>query len=163
MAWSFVNERITKTLIPVYPGASTVAGFINSSDIGNLCITSSNNGVLPVGTTADFTKNILGIISVVPTATTPGSTVPFYVAPILPGEQIKANFSTTYSTSLPASTDIGKYVGFSNTTTVAGGVLSIGTLSNVKGTTNGAFFRINRVDSDRRELVGIINSSHLSI
>jgi hypothetical protein len=160
------GERAVKDLIAILPGASTVTGFVSSSDIGKLVVASSNNAVLALGTTAD-TNVFLGIVASVPTATTPASTVPFYIEPIIPGQLYEADFSTTYSTVLPATTDLGRYVGMPNTTTVAGGsYLDMDKLGAV-GTTSGNFFKIGLPPStsmvDRRVVVGTFNSSHIGI
>lgn len=158
-------DKGVKNLIAVLPGASTVTGFVSSSDVGKLVQASSNCGVLLLGSTADLTtQSILGIIAAVPTATTPASTVPFYIEPIQRGQLYEGDFSTTYSTALPATTDIGKYIGVSNTTTVAGGsYLSMAGIGNAAGTTSGDFFRISGMDLTRRVLFGTFNSSHLAI
>lgn len=149
-------------LIAVLPGASTVTGFIGSSDIGKLVVASSNNGVLAVGTTADAGALFMGIVAAVPVATTPASTQPFYIRPILRGNRYEGEFSTSASTALPATTDIGKYVGLTNTTTVAGAKLSMGTIGNAPGTTSGCFFRVTGFDNNRRVMYGSFNSSHLN-
>lgn len=152
-------------LIAVLPGASTVNGFVSSSDIGKLVVPSSNHGVLALGTTAD-TNTFIGVVAAVPVATTPGSTVPFYVRPIRRGQLWEADFSTTYSTALPASTDVGKFMGVPNTTTVAGGsYLTMGSIGNAVATTSGLFFRVAKVDTNMingRVVVGTFNSSHLA-
>jgi hypothetical protein len=164
MGFKFANEAVIKNILPILPGASTVSGFISSSDIGKLVVASSDNAVLAIGTTADFAQGILGIVALVPTATTPASTTPFYYAPIVPGEKLVATYSTSFSTALPATTDLGKYVGFSNTTTVAGAEsLSFATVGNVKGSTSGRFFKIAGHDNTRKVLFGTINSSHLAV
>lgn len=147
-------------LIPVLPGASTVTGFVSSSDVGKLVVASSNNAVLAVGTTAD--ANVyLGIVAAVPVATTPASTQPFYIRPILRGRNYEGEFSTSFSTAIPATTDIGKYVGLSNTTTPAGAKLDMGTIANAPGSTSGCFFKITGFSTERRILKGVFNSSHL--
>jgi hypothetical protein len=165
MSFRFRNEPICKHLIPILPGASTVVGFVGATDIGKLCVASSNNGVLAIGTTADTAQvsGILGIIASVPTATTPASTNPFYVRPITPYDEIEGDYSTAISTSttLPATTDIGKYIGFSNTTTVAGAVLDLDTIGNARGTTSGCFMKMTGFDNSRRVVFGHINSSHI--
>ena len=169
MGFEFLKDKINKGYLPILPSASTVLGMIGATDIGKLIMASSHTGILPVGTTADFAQaaGILGIIAKFPSgvsATTAGSTQQFYYAPIAAGEKFVATFSTSFSTALPASTDIGKYLGFSNTTTVAGAVaLDMGTISNVRGTTSGCFFKITGVDVLRREVVGTINSSHIAL
>lgn len=150
-------------LIPVLPGASTVNGFVGTTDIGKLVVQSSNNGVLALGSTAD-NQTFLGIVAAVPVATTPGSTVPFYVRPIVRGALYEAEYSTTYSTALPATTDIGKFAGLSNTTTIAGGsYLSMAGLGNSAGSTSGLFFKIAGVNNNKRVVTGTFNSSHLAI
>ena len=147
-------------LIPVLPGASTVTGNIQSTDIGKLVVASSAQGVLAIGTTAD--SNIyLGVIAAVPLPSTPGSTQPFYVRPLLRGVRYEGKYSTTFSTAHPATSDIGKYVGLSGTTTIAGAKLDMATIGNAPGTTDGNFFRISAFSTERRVLIGTINSSHL--
>jgi hypothetical protein len=68
---------------------------------------------------------------------------------------------------LPATTDIGKYLGVSNTTTVAGGsYLSMAGIGNTAGSTSGRFFRIaraNTADIERRVVIGTFNSSHIGV
>lgn len=164
---AYTNNALGTDLLAVLPTDSTVTGFINSTDVGKLAFASSQVGGLMVGSTADFTGGILGIIASVPTATTPGSTVPFYIRPIVTGALYEADFSTSYSTSLPATTDIGKYLGVSNTTTVAGGsYLSMAGIGNTAGSTSGRFFRIKRAnaaDVERRVVLGTFNSSHIGI
>ena len=153
-----------KGFITVLPVSST-GGNIATTDIGKLLVPSSNHGGLALGTTAD-NQTYLGIVAAVPTATTPGSTIPVYAYPIGRGELFEADFSTTYSTVLPASTDVGKFLGHANTTTIAGGsYLSMGTLGNAAGTTSGCFFKIAKVDTNminRRVVVGTFNSSHIA-
>lgn len=163
----YTNNALNSDLVAVLPNDSTVTGFVASSDVGKLAFASSQLGGLMVGSTADFSQAILGIVASVPTATTPGSTVPFYIRPIVRGALYEADFSTTYSTALPATTDIGKYLGVSNTTTVAGGsYLSMAGIGNAAGTTSGRFFRVKRASSAdvaRRVVLGTFNTSHLGI
>jgi hypothetical protein len=164
---AYTNNALNSDLIAVLPNDSTVTGFVASTDVGKLAFASSQVGGLMVGSTADFTQAILGIVAAVPAATTPGSTVPFYIRPIVRGALYEADFSTSYSTSLPATTDIGKYLGVSNTTTVAGGsYLSMAGIGNTAGSTSGRFFRIAKADTadvERRVVVGTFNTSHLGV
>ena len=167
--YEFRADKVNKALIPILPTASTVSGMISSTDIGKLIVSSSEKGALAIGTTADSFK-IIGILEGFQggvSATTAGSSVPMFVAPIGRGEEINAVFSTSFSTALPASSDVGKYVGFSNTTTVAGAkYLDMATIGNVAGSTSGRFFKITSASSDdvaRRILRGVINSSHLAL
>lgn len=163
----YTNNALGTDLVAVLPNDSTVTGFVASTDVGKLAFASSQVGGLMVGSTADFSGAILGIVASVPTATTPGSTVPFYIRPIVTGALYEADFSTSYSATLPATTDIGKYVGVSNTTTVAGGsYLSMAGIGNTAGTTSGRFFKIARAtaaDVERRVVIGTFNSSHIGI
>ena len=169
MAYNFRHERVNKFLMPVLPGASTVSGIINTTDIGKLCMASSNLGLLAIGSTADITRaaGIIGIVAGVPSAgvSTSASTDAFYVSPIMYGEELEADFSTSFSTSLPATSDIGSYIGFSNTTTVAGAAaLSMsGIVHAAAASTSGTFFRITGFDVNRRKVYGVINSSHLAL
>ena len=164
---TYTNTALNSDLIAVLPNDSTVTGFIASTDVGRLAFASSQVGGLMLGSTADFSQAILGIVASVPAATTPGSTVPFYITPIVRGALYEADFSTSYSTSLPATTDIGKYLGVSNTTTVAGGsYLSMAGIGNTAGSTSGRFFKIVRADAadvERRVVIGVFNTSHLGV
>ncbi|MEY3376506.1 MAG: hypothetical protein RL463_816 [Bacteroidota bacterium] len=163
----YTNNALGTDLIAVLPNDSTVTGFVSSTDVGRLAFASSQLGGLMLGSTADFSGAILGIIASVPTATTPGSTVPFYIRPIVTGALYEADFSTTYSAQLPATTDIGKFIGVSNTTTVAGGsYLSMAGIGNAAGSVSARFFRIARAtsaDVERRVVLGTFNSSHIGV
>jgi hypothetical protein len=168
MAFNFRYEKINEYLMPVLPGASTVSGIINTTDIGKLCMASSNLGLLAIGSTEDIARarGVIGIVATVPvTGSTVGaSTELFYVAPIMYGEELEADFSTSFSATIPATTDIGCYIGFSNTTTVAGAAsLSMAGIVHVPGSTSGAFFRITGFDVNRRKVFGVINSSHMAL
>jgi len=154
--------------MPVLPGASTVTGIINTTDVGKLCMASSNNVLLALGSTQDIARavGIIGIVATVPISgsTLGGSSDLLYVSPIMYGEEIEADFSTSFSAVLPATTDVGKYIGFSTNVTVAGAVsLDMSRLSNVPGTTSGAFFKITGFDVNRRKVYGVVNSSHLAL
>lgn len=170
MGFRHKYDRINKALIPVLPGASTVSGFIASSDVGKLCLASSNNGLLAAGSTADFgpATGVLGIVASVPTATTPGSTVPFYVAPILPGEVIEADYSTSYEgstgVSVIATSNIGKFMTWGNAVTVASGAhIDPSLAGNAAGTTNALFFRLRGFSTQNDTVFGTINSTHLAL
>jgi len=170
MAWRKKYDSLTRGKFrAVLPGGSTVRGFIKSTDIGKLCIQSSNHGLLAVGTTADFgvSDGIMGIIAAVPENTTPGSTVPFYVDPILPGEIVEVDWSTAYaaSTSLViASTNIGRYLSWGNTTTpVSAGYLDPSRIGAAAGTTDALFFKLIGYSTQNNTASGTINSSHLAL
>lgn len=168
--WRFRNDKTQKPYISILPGASTVGGMVSSSDIGKLCFASSQHGLIGIGSTQDFARaaGIVGIISAVPDASTSDSTTVFYVAPILPGEIIEVDYSTTYErstgTSLMATSNIGKYFGVSNTTTIAGANnLDPSVAGNAPGTTNGLFFKLCGFSTQNDVAWGVINSSHLAL
>jgi hypothetical protein len=168
--FSIKTQRVIKDALPILPTASTL-GMFNTSDIGKrLLMASSNTAAMAIGTTADFAKaaGILGIFvgfqDAGTTNSTAGSTTPIMYLPILQGEVVEANFSTTFSTALPATTDIGKYISFSNTTTLAGAAdLDMGTVGNGYGTTSACFLKITGFDVLRRQIRGTINSTHLAL
>lgn len=147
-------------LKPVLPSASTVLGFITSTNVGDIVRRSSNKGELAVGTTADHT-DLLGIIQAVPNNTTPGSSTPFYILPFCEDREFEIKYSTGYSTSHPASSDVGKYIGFGNTTTPAGALLSVGTLANSPGSTSGCWLRLSGYSTNNRKVFGFPNSTHI--
>lgn len=156
------NCGLRADVIKALPVASTVYGFVGSSDVGRLVYRTSNNYGLMPGSTGDIHVNdaavlIAGLVASVPTATTPGSTVPFYIRPVVQSALYEAD-----TTAAAATTDIGKYIGVSRTTTLAGGRnLTMTGIGNAPGTTNGLFFRITDIDSTRRKVVGTFNSTHL--
>lgn len=157
----FTREPSCKNLLPCLPVSSTVNGFFNSSDVDSIVTVTSNHYGLAIGTTADVSV-FGGIVAAVPTATTPGSSVAFYIRPIDANDELAFTFSTSYSTALPASTDVGKFIGFGNTTTVAGATLNMGTIGNAAGTTSGCFLRITGYDIARRQIKGVLNSTHIA-
>ena len=165
----FVHDAVIKNLIPCLPSASTVLGFIGVTDIGKLCVASTDKFQLIVDTGANISRaaGIVGIIAAVPAATTPGSTVPFYVRPICPGELIEGDYSTTYENStsfLLASSNKGKFFTIGATTTpTAGGYIDPSLAGDAAGTTDSLFFRMMDYSTSRGTVVGYINSSHMAI
>lgn len=171
--FGFKYRRTQKAYIPVYPMASTVGGMVSTTDVGSLCVCGSSGvfdfkGGLPIGTTAD-TLRILGIIAVVPTNTTAGSSTPFYVAPITQGDIIEAQYSTTVEASagvsIIASTNRGMWLGIGpNTTSVAyGAYVDPSLASTAPGTTNSMFFKMLGFSTQNDTVWGTINSSHLAL
>lgn len=178
MAFWIKGTPIQRKYLPVYPVASTVTGFIGTSDVGRLCVANSTatgwggfspQGGLPLGTTADAYR-ILGIIATVPEATTPGSTVPFFVQPILPGDIVEAQYSTTVERSsglnIIATSNCGYWLGLggtSSTATVLGKYIDPSLASTAPGTTNGMFFKMWGFSTQNDTVWGTINSSHLAL
>jgi hypothetical protein len=143
-------------LIAVLPSASSILGHIQSSDVGKLVEESSGRAILPSSTSTGIHK-FLGMVACVPTATTAGSTIPFYIQPIR-GQVVELTYSTDGSTTLPATTDIGDYVGFSTKT----GVSEIG--MDTKSSSPGiAFLKIAGFENARRKIFGVVNSTNLAL
>lgn len=157
----YSNMALNADLIKVLPVSSTY-GAVSSSDVGRLVFQTSNQYGLMPGSTGDVhvsdgAVRIAGIVASVPVATSAGSTVPFYIRPIVPFALYEAD-----TTSAATTTDLGKYIGVSRTTTLAGGRnLTMTGIGNAPGTTNGLFFRITDFDSTRRKVIGTFSSTHL--
>lgn len=169
MAFRIRHQSDEKGLLAVLPGAST-RGSVSSSDIGKLAIASSNHAVLAAGTTADVLRaaSILGIVAAVPTATTPGSTTPFYVYPLAAGVEVEADYSTDYEgstgVSVIATSNIGKYLTWGNTTTIAAAAYIDPSLAgNAPGTTDCLFFKLTGFSTQNNTVTGVINSTHLAL
>lgn len=115
-----------RELVAVLPGNSTVGGTtsaqICSSDEGRLCVTASTilddiGATLPAGSTFAGFPAIMGIVAYVPTDTTAGSTIPFYIEKIKPGDVVECGYSTDIETSTAGTSsymvtsNIGYYFG----------------------------------------------------
>ncbi len=162
---------IERPAIPVYPSASTIGGLVTSTCIGYLCVTESTvasvgpTGMIPIASTGDFMK-IIGIVSAVPEDTTQSSTTPFYVTPILPGDFVEAEYSTTVerstgATSVIAATNVHRYLGIGTGTGKIGFYLDPSLASTSPGTTNAMIFRLLGFSTQNDKAWGTINSSHL--
>lgn len=177
MGFWIKGEPIQKKYMPVYPVASTLTGFIGTTDVGKLCVANSTatgwggyspQGGLPAATTADQYR-VIGIIAVVPEATTPGSTVPFYVQRITPYDYVEAQYSTTVERSTGASiiatSNIGYWIGLGGagtTTVVLGKYMDPSLASTAPGTTNGMFFKMLGFSTQNDTVWGCVNSSHIA-
>ena len=172
MAFWIKGVPIQKQYMPVYPVASTATGMVKSTDVGSLCVANSSvyspQGGLPLGTTADSYR-ILGIIATVPDATSAGSAVPFYVQPILPGDIVEAQYSTTVERSTGAniitSSNGGYWIGIGggSTATVYGAYIDPSLASTAPGTSNGLFFKMFGFSTQNDTVWGVINTSHLAL
>lgn len=144
------------------PGA---LGGAYSSDIGKMVTrsTDASKYIFAVGTTAarstgyaEATARIAGFLSGLESdPTTEGSTHKIYISKFNPSYEYEITYSTLYSSVLPASSDIGNYIGIGNTTTVAGCVLSMANISSTgvnSGTTSPKPFMITGFDNNRRKL-----------
>jgi hypothetical protein len=155
-----------KQLMPAILGydAAAAATDIYSSDIGRLVMASSNGITLMTGGSSFSTSLIAGIVSQVPTATTSGSTIPFYVQKLDPNQLVEGTYSTLYSTVHPGTSDLGKYVGLSTAATVAGAVFSMGNMGNAPGTSDARWLKLTDFSTNRRKLMGFpaVNSSCIS-
>ena len=155
-------------IIPVYFSTdSTLFGgltSIDTTDIGKFLTgtTSAGNGmILARGTTETLDGTgtsdapLEGYIFSIPNSpTTVGSTVPFYMMRLNPSVELEVTFSTLYSTVMPGTTHIGSYVGLSDTTTIAGAKISMGTVGATPGTSDRCWLRITGYDTARRKIYG---------
>ena len=152
-----------KQLMPAILGydAAAAATDIYSSDIGRLVMASSNGITFMTGGSSFSTSLIAGIVSQVPTATTSGSTIPFYVQKLDPNQMVEGTYSTLYSATHPATSDLGKYIGLSTAATVAGAVLDMDNVGNAPGTSDARWLKITGFSTNRRKIMGfpVINSS----
>jgi hypothetical protein len=149
-----IRKSIRGGMFAVMPGAGSL-GDIASSDVGKLVVESSGKGVL-LSSTSTSAPAILGMIACVPNETSGGSTVPFYIH-LVDGLEIEQTFSTVASVTLPATSDIGDFVGWSTLADV--GIIGMDTKSS--SATNEAFLKITGFDNDRRKVFGVVNSSNL--
>lgn len=157
-------------------GANIVPGFLStdnpgslggaySSDIGRIITRSSdsNKYIFAIGSTANRTTSVQStapllfgyLHSIEANPTTEGSTNRIYVRRFDANSEYSITFSTLYSTLLPATSDLGSYIGLGNTTTVAGCVLSMGNIgssSPAAGTTSPRPFMVTGFDNNRRKI-----------
>jgi hypothetical protein len=171
MGYRLKYEKGIMPQIPFYPSNSTgLPSNIAPTDEEKLVTLSSNLCQLMIGSTADIAKasGILGIVAVVPTATTPGSTsYPVWIQPLSQYDVVEADYSTTYERSTTfnvLTTNIGSFFGVSNTTTIVGAqYLDPSVVGTAAGTTSALFFRMLGFSTQRGVMWGIINSSHLAL
>ena len=171
MAFDF-KYQVQRGTIPVYPSASTIGGMITSTCVGYLCVAGSTlatvgqYGEVPVASTADMMK-VKGIIASVPTDTTAGSTTPFYIFPILPGDILTANYSTTVerstgATSVIVSTNRGYFLGLGTGTGQLGKYIDPSLASTAPGTTNCMLFRLLDFSTQNDTVDVMVNTSHIA-
>lgn len=155
----FVHAN-NKPLMRVLPSDHATYGNIKTSDVDAIVRRSTdlNTYELAHGTTVVADVRFAGLIAAVPTASTPGSTVPFYIKRLSADDEIEMPFSTTYSATIPGTTDIGKWVGYSTSTTVGGAVLCTSSLSTDAGA---SFLKVTGFSTNRKTIRGYINSSHI--
>ncbi len=180
MSFRHRYQPLLKAYIPHLTDAST-AGNIQTTDIGRLVGNTTggdNQGVsLLLATTNAALHIIKGILVAMPsgaTGSTAGSTsATVWVQPILPGEIIEADYSTTVArvsdANVIGTTSIGLYFGLggstlaANTTTVfVGNYIDPSVASTAPGTTNGCFFRLRGFSTESHTCWGTINSTHLA-
>jgi hypothetical protein len=136
-----------------------------SSDIGRIVTrsTDASKYIFAVGATAarttgyaTTTAQMIGYLHSLETdPTTEGSTSKIYVSRFDPLKEYAITYSTLYSSVLPASSDLGNYIGLGNTTTPAGFTLSmanIGSTGPGSGTTSPKAFLITGFDNNRRKI-----------
>lgn len=153
------------TIVPGLLSTDNVGsiGGLYSSDVGKLVkrSTDASKFVLAIGTTesrstsyASTVMQLYGYLhGLEADPTTEGSTNKLYIHKFNANQEYAMKYSTLYSATLPASSDIGSYIGLSNTTTVAGACLSMATISSTgHGSTSGRPFMITGFDNNRRKL-----------
>jgi hypothetical protein len=137
-----------------------------SSDIGRIVTRSTAGGyIFALGATelrvsnglATTTAALFGYLAGMDTdPTTKGSTTSMvYIHKFSPQKEYEITYSTLYSTTLPATSDIGSYIGLGGTTTVAGAVLDMTLVSSTNlagGTTQNKSFIIKEFDNNRRKI-----------
>lgn len=177
MSFRHKYEPVVKSFHYALPNASTVMGMISTSDFGRLCGWSTGGAIptveLPIGTTADWYKFIGYVSGFLPgsaTNTTSASTsVQVAIQPVLPGEIIEADYSTTVAraaaANVIATTSIGKYfgIGGGTTTVVLGMYVDPSVASDTPGTTNGLFFKLMGFDTNADICWGSIHSTHTAL
>jgi len=180
MSFRHKYDPLLKSYIPHLTEAST-AGNIQTTDIGRLVGNTTGGDLqgvsLLMGTTNTALQIIKGILVAMPsgaTGSTAGSTsATVWVQPILPGEIIEADYSTTVNVSGGANvigtTSIGLYFGLggttggANSTTIfVGKYIDPSVASTAPGTTNGCFFRLRGFSTESHTCWGTISSTFLS-
>lgn len=150
-------------LQPFLPSEDATLGAITESHVGNIVVLGATpTAQLAVGTSNDDARYI-GIIAAVPNSVTAGGSVPFYVMPFTPEEEIEVEYSTDYSATVPTDADIGSYIAFGSTATVAGAKLDTSTISGtVGGSTVGRWLKITGYDTNRKMIYGRPDATRIS-
>lgn len=123
-----VNDR-NRMSFEMYLTASTSNASFATSDIGQL-VGASSNWATRLSTANSTAFTALGIFRGCREGfdeTTGGSSNPIYVEPIGPDTELEMPYDSDASTTIPATTDLGKYCGFSTNADV--GYLDMGTLT----------------------------------
>ncbi len=179
----YLRRPHAREIVQVIPSASTVGGTtsgqICSTDVGRLCVTSSTiltavGAELPVPTTFAAAYSILGIVAAVPTATTAGSSTPFYIEKIKPGDVVECDYSTDVETSTGATSsimvtsNIGYFFGIgapagNNTSAIVTGMYLDGSIASTlyAASTKDVFFRLGGFSTADRKAWGTIATSNL--
>lgn len=136
-----------------------------SSDIGKLVVRSTDSQfLLAIGTTATRTTGfnstagkLVGYLAGLEASPSGVGTTGYkvYINKFSPEKEYEVDYSTLYSTVLPGATDIGKVIGLGNTTTIAGCVVSMGTLATAAigaASTTPKLFQLTGFDNNRRKV-----------
>lgn len=151
MAFAHLHDRVVKSYIPVIPSATTTSGELTA---GVIVYMSSNSGYSAISGTAGSSgsstdANIQKILGIVKIASTAGSTTPAYIAPILPGEVIVADLSTTLTGIV--SSNIGCFFKAANSSQIDGSTA----LTTIAATDN-AFLQMTGFSTKEYKIWGII-------
>lgn len=145
-------------------GMSTLGMY--SSDVGKLIVRSSdaNQYLLAIGTTVARSTTLsstggrlVGYLASVQTSPTGVGTTgsKIYINRFSGSKEYEITYSTVYSATIPADTDIGKGVNTGGTTTIAGAVISLASITSSgvgAGTTKIGAFQITGYDNNRRKV-----------
>lgn len=134
---------------------------VYSSDVGRIVLKGSTAKEYILSCTDSdglSTNYVAGFIGAVPDNTTCGDTdpaKPIYMYKIDPHLELSGKYTTANGGGHPASSDIGKYVGFYiTTTTVTGLLLDMTYVSNEPGTSNANWLQITGYSTNRRRIYG---------
>jgi hypothetical protein len=156
---AFFRKEIKNSYLVCLPSSDATLGAITTSHVGKVVVKGTDGIQLATGT-SDDTARYVGIISAVPDTITPGGTVPFYVTPFNEYDEIAETFTTS---STPIAANIGSYIPYSSTATVAGAVFDISKVSTTAGGTYGAWLKITGFDLSSNLVYGIPDLSRLAV
>ncbi len=159
-----VCNPVSKFNLPLFPMTPSTDDSVYSTDVGRCVWKSSFSGMLARGGSSLSTSLLIGYIAIVPTDSTAGSTIPFYIRKFDPNVEVELIYTTAGGGGHPQTTDLGKFIGFSSAATVAGAVMDMQWISNTPGTSNGCWLCISGFSTAGRKVRGFpsVNSSMIS-
>jgi hypothetical protein len=151
------NSHTGGPMIPIRVMASTSMA---STDIGRFLIASTSGEGFGFLTGTTLTPRVTGYLALVPNSPTTGwSTNLVYMRKLMPGVEYAVKFTTTNTTTLPATTDLGGFIGISSgTSAVLGAVLDmagVGSTVRSDSTVVHPLFQITGYDNTARRIFGV--------